>query len=35
MIPHVTQHDHADITELEELRVVLNKENEEKGPASS
>ncbi len=31
MIPHVTQHDHADITELEELRVVLNKENEKTG----
>jgi pyruvate dehydrogenase E2 component (dihydrolipoamide acetyltransferase) len=31
MIPHVTQHDHADITELEELRVVLNKENEKAG----
>jgi pyruvate dehydrogenase E2 component (dihydrolipoamide acetyltransferase) len=28
MIPHVTQHDHADITDLEELRIVLNKENE-------
>ena len=28
MIPHVTQHDDADITELEELRVALNKENE-------
>jgi pyruvate dehydrogenase E2 component (dihydrolipoyllysine-residue acetyltransferase) len=27
MIPHVTQHDDADITELEELRVALNKEN--------
>ena len=27
LIPHVTQHDHADITELEELRVLLNKEN--------
>jgi len=27
MIPHVTQHDHADITDLEDLRVVLNKEN--------
>ena len=27
MIPHVTQHDHADITELEALRVALNKEN--------
>ena len=31
MIPHVTQHDHADITDLEELRVVLNKENEKAG----
>ncbi len=31
MIPHVTQHDHADITGLEELRVVLNKENEKSG----
>ncbi len=31
MIPHVTQHDHADITALEELRVVLNKENEKAG----
>lgn len=31
MIPHVTQHDHADITELEELRVQLNKENEKAG----
>jgi len=28
MIPHVTQHDQADITELEALRVALNKENE-------
>jgi pyruvate dehydrogenase E2 component (dihydrolipoamide acetyltransferase) len=28
MIPHVTQHDDADITELETLRVALNKENE-------
>jgi len=28
MIPHVTQHDDADITELEALRVALNKENE-------
>jgi len=27
MIPHVTQHDEADITELEALRVVLNNEN--------
>ncbi len=31
MIPHVTQHDDADITELEELRVALNKENEKSG----
>ena len=28
MIPHVTQHDEADVTELEALRVALNKENE-------
>ena len=28
MIPHVTQHDDADVTELETLRVALNKENE-------
>ncbi len=28
MIPHVTQHDNADITELEALRVALNKEYE-------
>jgi len=27
MIPHVTQHDDADITELEALRVQINKEN--------
>jgi pyruvate dehydrogenase E2 component (dihydrolipoamide acetyltransferase) len=27
MIPHVTQHDEADVTELEALRVELNKEN--------
>jgi pyruvate dehydrogenase E2 component (dihydrolipoamide acetyltransferase) len=27
MIPHVTQHDDADITELEALRVRLNEEN--------
>ena len=27
MIPHVTQHDDADVTELEALRVQLNKEN--------
>ena len=31
MIPHVTQHDHADITDLEALRVALNKENEKAG----
>ncbi|GAA4858877.1 dihydrolipoyllysine-residue acetyltransferase [Luteimonas vadosa] len=28
MIPHVTQHDDADITDLEALRVALNKESE-------
>ncbi|MBB1061530.1 dihydrolipoyllysine-residue acetyltransferase [Marilutibacter spongiae] len=28
MIPHVTQHEDADITDLEALRVALNKENE-------
>ncbi len=31
MIPHVTQHDDADVTELEVLRVALNKENEKAG----
>jgi pyruvate dehydrogenase E2 component (dihydrolipoamide acetyltransferase) len=31
MIPHVTQHDLADITDLEALRVALNKENEKAG----
>jgi pyruvate dehydrogenase E2 component (dihydrolipoamide acetyltransferase) len=31
MIPHVTQFDEADITELEALRVTLNKENEKAG----
>lgn len=31
MIPHVTQHDDADITELEALRVQINKENEKSG----
>jgi pyruvate dehydrogenase E2 component (dihydrolipoamide acetyltransferase) len=31
MIPHVTQHDEADVTELEALRVQLNKENEKAG----
>ncbi len=32
MIPHVTQFDEADITDLEALRVALNKENEKTGP---
>ena len=31
MIPHVTNNDEADITELEALRVQLNKENEKLG----
>jgi pyruvate dehydrogenase E2 component (dihydrolipoamide acetyltransferase) len=31
VIPHVTNHDDADITELEALRVQLNKENEKAG----
>ena len=31
MIPHVTNNDEADITELEALRVRLNKENEKAG----
>ncbi len=31
MIPHVTQFDEADISELEALRVRLNKENEKSG----
>ena len=31
MIPHVTNHDDADITELESFRVLLNKENEKAG----
>ncbi len=31
MIPHVTQHDTADVTELEALRVALNKEHEKAG----
>ncbi len=31
MIPHVTNHDDADITELDALRVQLNKENEKSG----
>jgi pyruvate dehydrogenase E2 component (dihydrolipoamide acetyltransferase) len=31
VIPHVTNHDDADITELEALRVQLNRENEKSG----
>jgi len=31
MIPHVTQFDEADVTDLEALRVALNKENEKSG----
>ncbi|WP_454676711.1 dihydrolipoyllysine-residue acetyltransferase [Achromobacter marplatensis] len=31
MIPHVTNNDEADITDLEALRVTLNKENEKSG----
>ena len=31
MIPHVTNHDDADITELEAFRVLTNKENEKSG----
>lgn len=31
MIPHVTNNDEANITELEALRVMLNKENEKSG----
>jgi pyruvate dehydrogenase E2 component (dihydrolipoamide acetyltransferase) len=31
LIPHVTNNDEADITELEALRVKLNKENEKSG----
>ena len=31
MIPHVTNHDEADITDLEAFRVQLNKENEKSG----
>ena len=31
MIPHVTNNDDADITDLEALRVTLNKENEKAG----
>jgi len=31
MIPHVTNHEEADITALEDLRVQLNRENEKQG----
>jgi pyruvate dehydrogenase E2 component (dihydrolipoamide acetyltransferase) len=31
MIPHVTQHDEADVTELEAFRVAMNKEQEKAG----
>src|SRR4029079_15952369 len=31
MIPHVTNHDDADVTELEAFRVEINKENEKSG----
>src|SRR6185369_2803422 len=31
VIPHVTNHDDADITDLEAFRVQLNKENEKSG----
>jgi pyruvate dehydrogenase E2 component (dihydrolipoamide acetyltransferase) len=31
LIPHVTNHDDADITELEAFRIQLNKENEKSG----
>jgi pyruvate dehydrogenase E2 component (dihydrolipoamide acetyltransferase) len=31
LIPHVTNHDDADITELEAFRVLTNKENEKSG----
>lgn len=31
MIPHVTNHEDADITELEAFRVLMNKENEKTG----
>ena len=31
MIPHVTNHDDADITDLEAFRVSTNKENEKSG----
>jgi len=31
MIPHVTNHDECDITDLDEFRKQLNKENEKSG----
>ncbi len=31
MIPHVTNHEEADVTDLEAFRVTLNKENEKSG----
>jgi pyruvate dehydrogenase E2 component (dihydrolipoamide acetyltransferase) len=31
VIPHVTNHDDADITDLEAFRVLTNKENEKSG----
>ena len=31
MIPHLTNHDEADITDIEEFRVKINKENEKSG----
>ncbi len=34
MIPHVTNHDDADITELEAFRIATNKENESGGKAA-
>ena len=35
MIPHVTNHDDADITDLEAFRVATNKENEKSGKDSN
>jgi pyruvate dehydrogenase E2 component (dihydrolipoamide acetyltransferase) len=32
MIPHVTNHEDADVTDLEAFRVQLNRENEKSGP---
>jgi pyruvate dehydrogenase E2 component (dihydrolipoamide acetyltransferase) len=32
MIPHVTNQDDADVTDLEAFRVLLNRENEKSGP---